>query len=180
MTTPQAHLSNPRQRHQRRHPVTPAQPHRSSQVTTPRLARSPNTMPTSPPSFCTKNCGTLVFGGGQCPECLNETRKQSDRQRPNGYRRGYTTEWAKFSRQFLAENPYCASPACRALPAWARTPATDVDHTDGHSRTCPHRYDTTHLQPLCHPCHSTKTATDDGSYGRTATTRCSEETHPTG
>ena len=120
--------------------------------------------PMSPPSLCTNRCGTLVYGGGQCPDCLTVTRRTNDRQRPNGYQRGWTQAWSSFSKRYLWEHPTCVSAACSQLPEWNRTPSTDVDHTDGHSRTCAHKYDTTHMQALCHPCHARKTVAEDGGF----------------
>jgi 5-methylcytosine-specific restriction enzyme A len=46
------------------------------------------------------------------------------------------------------------------------TVATDVDHIV-QLRVAPERkYDETNLQALCKPCHSTKTASEDGGFGR--------------
>lgn len=41
------------------------------------------------------------------------------------------------------------------------TPATDVDHIDGN----PRNNAPANLRPLCHSCHSRRTATDQ-SFGR--------------
>lgn len=129
-------------------------------------------MPTSPPSLCTNRCGTLVYGGGQCPTCLTESRRTSDKRRPNGYARGWTSEWAAFSKDYLKRHPMCECDDCSKQPQWRRPAATDVDHTGGHSRTCPHALDEQHVQALSHACHSRKTAMDDGSFGRNRTPRC--------
>ena len=125
-------------------------------------------MPVSPPSICTApGCGTLVYGGGRCPDCLTQTRRERDRTRGNGTQRGWTTKWAAFSKAYLIEHPLCECDECSALPTWRRPASTDVDHTDGHSRTCAHKYDKTHLMALSHAHHSRKTATEDGGFGRT-------------
>lgn len=131
-------------------------------------------MPLSPPSLCTKGCGTLVYSGGQCPECLAETRRDNDRLRPNGYQRGYTRAWAQFSKDYLTRHPLCECTPCTTGPPWQRQQATDVDHTDGHSRTCPHAMDDTHLQALSHSHHAIKTAHEDGAFGTTKTDRCGQ------
>ena len=124
-------------------------------------------MPTSPPSICTNHgCGQLVYGGGRCAECLAETRRESDRGRPNGTQRGWSKEWAKFRIAYLADHPWCTSAKCSALPLWNRPEATDVDHIDGSGRNGPRAYDLTNLQALCHPCHSEKTVMHDGGFGR--------------
>ena len=119
-------------------------------------------MPTSPPSLCTNRCGTLVYGGGQCPECLTQTRRERDRERPNGYQRGYTREWATFSKAYLTDHYYCESPT---HGPHNRPRATDVDHIDGTGRTGTHAYNTNNLQALCHSCHARKTAQNDGGFG---------------
>lgn len=131
-------------------------------------------MPYAPPSLCTNRCGELVYGGGKCPECLAEGRKESDRRRPNGYQRGYTKEWAQFRRHYLYDHQLCESAECRQSPVWSRAEATDIDHLHGHSRMCAHKYDTEHCQALCHSCHSRKTATEDGGFTGTKTPRCTQ------
>jgi 5-methylcytosine-specific restriction protein A len=128
-------------------------------------------MPVSPPSLCTNRCGTLVYGGGQCVECLAETRRETDRRRPNGYQRGYTTEWAAFRKTYLEDHVLCESAECRELPVWNRTEATDVDHIDGTGRNGARAYDSTNLQALCHSCHSRLTAKHDGGFGHTKAPR---------
>lgn len=129
-------------------------------------------MPYSAPSLCAEpGCGELTLTN-RCDEHRTERRREADRRRPNGTQRGYTREWAQFSRDFLQRHPLCECDNCRHLEPWRRPDATDVDHMGGHSRTCPHAYDERHLQALSHTCHSRKTATEDGSFGRTPTTRC--------
>lgn len=131
-------------------------------------------MPTSPLSLCLEpDCDRLV-PFGKCEEHTTDDKRTADRRRPNGYQRGYTSAWAAFSKRYLDNHPLCVGVDCMALPEWNRTPATDVDHMHGHSRTCSHRYNEGHLQALCHPCHAKKTSTHDGGYGRDANTiKCS-------
>ena len=120
-------------------------------------------MPVSPPSICTApGCGTLVYGGGRCPDC----RKGSDRERGSGTQRGWSPKWAAFSKAYLADHPLCVSPECSALPVWRRPASTDVDHIDGTGRNGLRAYDDDNLMALCHPCHSRKTAREDGGFGR--------------
>ena len=55
-----------------------------------------------------------------------------------------------------------AEPLCRECAKAGRTTAAScVDHIDGDS----HNNDTSNLQPLCSPCHSRKTAREDGGWG---------------
>jgi hypothetical protein len=122
--------------------------------------------PVSPPSLCTAHgCGTLVYGGGKCPSCRAESRKDSDARRPNGYQRGWSTQWAAFSRRYLLDHPLCECDECIVLPNWKRPASTDVDHIDGSGRNGPRAYDDDNLMALSHGHHSRKTATQDGGFG---------------
>ncbi len=69
--------------------------------------------------------------------------------------RGYNHRWVKFRKRYLARSPLCQ----HCLAKGRTTVATDIDHilpmNDGGSQ-----YDEANLQPLCHSCHSRKTAQD--------------------
>lgn len=53
-------------------------------------------------------------------------------------------------------------PLCRACAQRGRaTVASDVDHIDSRNTSC----DQSNLQSLCHSCHSSKTAREDGGFG---------------
>jgi 5-methylcytosine-specific restriction protein A len=128
-------------------------------------------MPTSPLSLClVTGCPTLV-PRGKCVEHTLETRRESDARRPNGYQRGWSSEWSAFSKDYLARHPQCECDECTQTPPWKRPTATDVDHTGGHSRTCSHALMDAHVQALTHAHHARKTATEDGGFGRDATIR---------
>ena len=66
--------------------------------------------------------------------------------------------WKRLRAEVLADEPLCRACASRGLVV----PATDIDHiingegdySDDNSRA--------NLQPLCHECHSLKTARDQG------------------
>ena len=111
------------------------------------------------------------------PHCTNKAR-------PNGYcrkhkafatgddrvsasKRGYGVKWRRARAQFLALNPFCVICSTTSHPVRA----TDVDHIIAKS---PHDlafWDVANWQPLCHACHSRKTATQDSAFankGRTA------------
>lgn len=66
--------------------------------------------------------------------------------------------WQKLRAQVLEGEPLCRHCAARGLTE----PATDVDHMNGADDN---RLES--LQPLCHSCHSTKTAADQGKQVRT-------------
>ena len=61
--------------------------------------------------------------------------------------------WQRMRASVLAGEPLCRHCAARGLTV----PATDVDHMNGADDN---RLES--LQPLCHECHSRKTAADNG------------------
>ncbi len=61
--------------------------------------------------------------------------------------------WQRLRASVLAGEPLCRHCAARGLTV----PATDVDHMNGADDN---RLES--LQPLCHSCHSLKTAADNG------------------
>ena len=120
--------------------------------------------PMSPPSLCTNRCGTLVFGGGMCPTCRAESKKEAEARRtPRD--RSYNATWRAYSRDFLSRHRECEGPACMRLPWYARPTATQVDHIDGLGPSGPRGYDDNNLAALCQSCHSSKTASRDGGFG---------------
>jgi 5-methylcytosine-specific restriction enzyme A len=80
--------------------------------------------------------------------------KSAENARESSHRRGYDRKWASFRIRFLKANPLCVR--CK-LDGYT-VAATQVDHI------VPHRGDKalfwreSNLQPLCHSCHSKKTA----------------------
>lgn len=64
--------------------------------------------------------------------------------------------WQKLRASVLRESPLCEH--CRRQGLVMA--ATDVDHSNGD----PSDNSRTNLQPLCHACHSRKTATDHGKH----------------
>jgi 5-methylcytosine-specific restriction protein A len=118
------------------------------------------------------NCPTLVKGNTRCPK--HPTYKT---QRASGSARGWTKQWATFSKAYLQAHRWCECTDCLTIP-WADRPiATDVDHGNGHSRTCPHAYDERWLTAMAHSHHSRKTATEDGGFTG-STQRCQTPTLP--
>ena len=67
--------------------------------------------------------------------------------------RGYSADWRKARRRFLAVNPLCA--AC--LKRGVLTPATVVDHILPHRGNPQLFWDESNWQPLCKRCHDKKT-----------------------
>ena len=123
-------------------------------------------MPVSPPSICTApGCGTLVYGSGRCPDCLSESRRESQARRPEGHARAYGTRWSGFSKAYLKRHPLCECDECAALPQWQRQASTEVDHIDGLGPDGPRGYDWDNCMALSKSHHSRKTALHDGGFG---------------
>ncbi len=84
-----------------------------------------------------------------------------DKNRPNAYRRGYTREWQKASKAFLAKNPLCV----KCLEDNRLTPSTTTDHIIPHDGNYELFWDRNNWQAMCKTCHDRKTATEDGGFG---------------
>ena len=69
--------------------------------------------------------------------------------------------WRRLRERVLSECPLCVECQRRGLIV----AATDVDHIAGKAATA-HDNRRANLQALCHACHSRKTASEDGGFGR--------------
>lgn len=76
--------------------------------------------------------------------------------------RGYDNRWLRASKRFLAENPLCVE--CKSRGVLRR--ATHTDHIVPHKGNETLFWSEANWQPLCRRCHSRKTATEDGGFGR--------------
>lgn len=74
----------------------------------------------------------------------------------------YTAAWRRIRATHLAGSPLCVACMREGRPV----NATDVDHVSPHKGKHHIFYDANNLQSLCHACHSRKTATEDGGFGR--------------
>jgi 5-methylcytosine-specific restriction protein A len=85
----------------------------------------------------------------------------SEKHRGSRHERGYTSRWDKARKGWLAKHPLCAEHDRKGEVVVG----TVVDHV------VPHRGDKTlfwsrdNWQTLCAPCHSSKTAREDGGFG---------------
>ena len=119
-------------------------------------------MGTVAPKLCTggtPGCTGRVVDRSQryCPACAPAHTPEIHRTRkgPRPYDKAL---WRKKIRPaILNERPECED--CKEQGR--STPATDVDHMDGN----PYNNDPGNLRALCHPCHSSKTARQDGRWG---------------
>jgi 5-methylcytosine-specific restriction protein A len=86
------------------------------------------------------------------------TKPPSEVARPSAHARGYDANWRRLRIMVLRERPLCENCSVHGLVVQA----TEIDHIDGDVRNL----DESNLKPLCKPCHSTKTVTQDGGLGR--------------
>lgn len=100
------------------------------------------------------SCGCSVPKGQRCQhEQARTTARQAanDAERGSAANRGYDAAWSKLRFRFLHHNPACC--VCGAK-------ATVVDHIRS-IKDAPHlRLVESNLRPMCHPCHSRRTARD--------------------
>lgn len=69
--------------------------------------------------------------------------------------------WRQLRRMVLSDEPLCR----RCGEKGILTPAVEVDHIEPHRGDMGLFYSRANCQPLCRPCHSAKTATEDGGFG---------------
>ena len=93
-------------------------------------------------------CPNVATNRGYCDKHQSKIPPRQFTTRPNAAGRGYDYKWQKFRAEYLRRNPICAD---------CGQQATDVHHPwrleDGGPQ-----YDAANLMPLCHPCHSARTA----------------------
>ena len=120
-------------------------------------------MPTSAPTPCRyPGCPVLLAAPGYCDKHLRSIRRQQDEHRGSAASRGYDARWRKARALYLNRHPLCAE--CRRH---GRTVAASVvDHIQPHKGNRTIFWDERNWQALCKPCHDTKTAREDGGFGR--------------
>jgi 5-methylcytosine-specific restriction protein A len=105
-------------------------------------------MPTAPAHYCAApGCSVLVPRGRK--RCATHSR---DKELDRGWAqdRGYTAAWARYSKDRLAQFPFCADPL-RVHPVRVR--ATVTDHIVS-ARVAPERFwDPANHRSLCYACN---------------------------
>ena len=82
--------------------------------------------------------------------------------RETAAQRGYDSRWQKARAGYLRAHPLCIH--CERE---GRTvAANEVDHIVPHKGDMVLFWDNSNWQSLCKPCHSAKTALEDGGFGR--------------
>lgn len=124
-------------------------------------------MPYAPGKICAApGCAARVNSGQRwCERHKKSIPRQQNRRRKNAYQRGYTSRWQKYTAVFLSEPEHLFCAECERN---GRTEASvSVDHIVPVSGPDdPKFWDRANHQALCIPCHSRKTALEDGGFGR--------------
>ena len=113
-------------------------------------------MPRTAPKPCTFPGCPAITRGGRCERHQRRTEGDYDRKRGTAAQRGYDATWRRLRKMVLNRQPICQ--AC------GRRPATEVDHIIPKARGGDDSFE--NLAGLCRPCHSRKTAKEDGGWGR--------------
>lgn len=95
------------------------------------------------------------------PVIAKTAQHQPTEQPSSGAKCEYNYRWQKARAGYLAKHPLCAECERNARVA----AATDLDHVIPHRGDHELFWDRSNWQGLCHPCHSRKTATEDGGFG---------------
>ena len=116
-------------------------------------------MPLACPTPCRHaGCHELTTSGGYCPiHAAAHTPAARAAPRPSAHSRGYDARWQRASRDFRATHPSCAR--CDRL-------ADVVDHIVPHRGDPALFWNAANWQSLCKACHDSKTAREDGGWGR--------------
>ncbi len=107
-------------------------------------------------------CGKLLDQAGYCERHAAQYQQQLDAQRGSASKRGYNRRWQKARVTFLCREPLCKHCSLSGLAM----SATEVDHIRPHKGDQALFWDTSNWQALCKSCHSRKTASEDGGFGR--------------
>lgn len=121
-------------------------------------------MPLRPQRPCrAQGCRSLHRNANGYCDRHTERAKSHVREKPreSSAARGYGYKWQQARAGFLAKHPLCVR--CQALGRVVI--ATDVDHVIPHKGDMALFWDRSNWQSLCAPCHSAKTASEDGGFG---------------
>ncbi|WP_188260858.1 HNH endonuclease [Azospirillum tabaci] len=101
------------------------------------------------------------------PHTEQDRKRFFDRQRGSAHQRGYDREWQKLRDAVVIERG-CRCERCGTLvvlrksEATATTPFAEVDHIESVQDRPDLRLERSNLRVLCRPCHSGRTARDQG------------------
>lgn len=104
-------------------------------------------------------CRELVRDGSGY--CAKHAKRPEPVKRESSTKRGYGYAWQKARAGYLRNHPLCRSCEAKGL----LVAAEHVDHIKPHHGDKTLFWDSSNWQPLCAPCHSEKTASEDGGFG---------------
>ena len=121
-------------------------------------------MPFAPAKPCAhQGCGALTHGR-YCEAHAQSQRRRIDEARGSSASRGYGRRWRKARKRFLIANPLCREHE----KGGEVVAANEVDHIIPHKGDDDLFWDEDNWQSLCNTCHASKTAREDGGWGRGA------------
>lgn len=140
-------------------------------------------MPNAPRKECaTPGCvGTADARERWCETCrtLNEHTTAAIAKRPTANERGYSARWQRYTKRYLAANPFCVDPHGAHAADYVRAdvvdhkiaPRTALDGLPLNVNPKPLEYhklfwNPANHQPVCTTCHNRKTATVDSTFAR--------------
>ncbi|MBD8492978.1 HNH endonuclease [Pseudomonas syringae] len=120
-------------------------------------------MPLRPQKPCNAlGCRALTRNPRYCDAHLHLLKSHvREKPRESSAARGYGYKWQQARAGWLAKHPLCVHCAARGRV----TEATEVDHIRPHKSDMAVFWDRENWQSLCGPCHSAKTASEDGGFG---------------
>ena len=119
--------------------------------------------PMAAPHPCTwPGCRELVRGASRCEPHRRRERREYEAGRGSSAARGYGPRWREAREKFLAARRFCELCSRPDRPVTA----TEVDHRKPHRGDRGLFWDANNWQALRRPCHSRKTAREDGRWGR--------------
>jgi 5-methylcytosine-specific restriction protein A len=92
----------------------------------------------------------------------NRLQREYNRKRGSSTRQGYDARWRAARKHYLTEHPLCVE----CLKQGKLVPANIVNHIVPHKGDWQLFWDKSNWQALCKTCHDSKTAREDGRWGR--------------
>lgn len=136
-------------------------------------------MPLRPKKPCNaQGCNVLTRNPRYCDAHVDIGKsaeaKRRERERETSAQRGYSYKWQQARKAYLAKHPLCVECERQGLVV----AANHVDHIRPHKGDWTIFWDSTNWQALCHPCHSRKTAAEDGGWGNPSRDRANGASKP--
>lgn len=128
------------------------------------VRRAVSVVPRKPARPCSYPCCPALTHERFCPEHAKEDDQAYRRfQRDPEINKRYNHAWRKLRNRYIAAHPLCE----HCLKNGRYVAAQEVDHITPLAAGGTHAE--ANLQALCKPCHSAKTAREDGRWGKQGT-----------